>query len=69
MSTGPTGDGVSYWATIKISKKLDKDQLKAVVNQITAILQQNQGSIEAEARVSDHGNPSFSFAFKKPGGP
>lgn len=68
MSSGPTGDGVSYWATIKISKKLDKNQLKAVVTQIEAILSQNQGSIEAEARVSDQGNPSFSFAFRKPGG-
>ena len=67
MAGGPIGDGISYWATIKISKKMDEAALKQVRKQIEDILALNQGSIEAEARVSKDANPSFSFAFRKPG--
>lgn len=65
MSGGPIGDGINYWATIKISKKMDAAALQQVKSQIKAILDQNQGSFEAEARVSKDGNPSFSFGFRK----
>lgn len=69
MSSGPTGDNISYWATIKISKKMSPNELKALKQQIEALIAPHQGSIEAEARVSKDANPSFSFGFRRaPGG-
>ena len=43
MSGGPVGEGQSYWCTIKISKQLTKDQLKAVKQQIQQILAREPG--------------------------
>ena len=68
MASGPTGDSVNYWATIKISKKMSAAELKQVRQKIVDILKTCQGSIEAEARVSKDANPSVTFAFRKPGG-
>lgn len=61
MSSGPVGEGMSYWATIKISKEMNKDQLRTVVDKIKAILQENSGSIVSEARASSKATPSFSL--------
>ncbi|HEU4923205.1 MAG TPA: hypothetical protein VFT23_09035 [Burkholderiales bacterium] len=61
MSSGPVGEGQSYWCTIKISKQLTKDQLTAVKQQIQQILDANQGSIIAETRASTRAIPSFTL--------
>lgn len=61
MSSGPVGEGMSYWAAIRISKEMNKEQLKVVVAQIKAILDANSGSIVSEARASSRAVPSFSL--------
>ena len=61
MSSGPVGENMSYWAAIRISKQLKKEELKAVIQQITAILQANNGTIVSEARASSKAIPSFSL--------
>jgi predicted metal-dependent peptidase len=54
MSDGGIGNGLSYFAIIKISGDLDKDKLKAKIAEIEDILKQKDvnGKIVSEARVS-----------------
>jgi hypothetical protein len=63
MSSGPTGDGVSYWGAIRISGNLteqDLDDLKAALRKV---LEGNingkpvGGSLEQGAVVSGNNNP------------
>jgi hypothetical protein len=61
MSSGPVGEGQSYWCTIKISKQLSKPDLERVLGQIKQILAANDGSIIAETRASSRAIPSFTL--------
>ena len=61
MSSGPVGEGMSYWAAIRISKEMSKEQLEVVVGKIDAILKDNKGAIVSEARASSLATPSFSL--------
>jgi hypothetical protein len=61
MSSGPVGEGQSYWCTIKISKQLSKADLERVLGQIKQILAANDGSIIAETRASSRAIPSFTL--------
>jgi hypothetical protein len=68
MSSGPVGNGLSYWANIRISGQLTPQQLQAVVQQIEAILNGAgvNGKIVTEARLSDqNANPSFQVTYRK----
>jgi hypothetical protein len=38
MSDGGIGKGLTYWATINITGDLDKDQLKAVLDEVRRVL-------------------------------
>ena len=69
MSSGPVGEGQSYWCTIRISKQLTKDQLTAVKQQIQQILDANQGAIIAETRASTKAIPSFTLRAPDIAGP
>lgn len=66
MASGQVGDGLSYWANIKISGKLDNKDLKAVKGKIEAILKGKingkpvKGKIASEARASDN-NPTVTL--------
>jgi hypothetical protein len=61
MSSGPVGENLSYWAAIRISKPLKKEDLQAVVQQINAILNKNDGAIVTETRASSKSVLSFSL--------
>jgi hypothetical protein len=67
MSSGPVGEGMSYWATIKITKEMDKEKLREVVSQIQALLRPHNGSIVSETRASSKALASFSL--RAPDGP
>jgi hypothetical protein len=61
MSSGPIGEGESYWATIKVTKQLDKKQLQKLVKEIRDLLQKNGGKIVAEARASKRAASSLTL--------
>jgi hypothetical protein len=61
MSSGPVGEGQSYWCTIKVSKEMTRDKLKEVRDKIKAILDANGGKIVAEARASTTAKASFTL--------
>lgn len=61
MSSGPVGEGQSYWCTIKISKVLTKEQLNTLRGKIKAILDENGGKIMAETRASSTARSSFTL--------
>lgn len=68
MNNGPVGNGLSYWANIKISGNLTAAQLQAITAQIDAILTAPgvTGKIVTSARVSDQdANPQFAVAYRK----
>ena len=59
MSTGGSGNGISYYASIKISGTLETKDLEAVKKKINDILaatingKKVEGSIVKEARATD----------------
>ena len=61
MSGGPVGNGLSYYANIKISGDLTEQDLKKIVADINAILagkvngKDVNGKIASQARTSDQG--------------
>jgi hypothetical protein len=61
MSGGPVGEGESYWAAIKITKKLSKKDLQKVVAKLKQLLAANGGAIVSEARASTKATPSFTL--------
>jgi hypothetical protein len=72
MSGGGIGNGLSYWASIKISGDLTQQELEQVKKNIEAALKAKvggkdpKGTIELEARVSDKNSyPSFDTAYHK----
>lgn len=68
MNGGPVGNGLSYWANIKISGDLTAAQLKAVTDKIDAIIKAPgvNGQIVTQARVSDaNGAAQFQVAYRK----
>jgi len=68
MNGGPVGNGLSYWANIKISGNLTGAQLTALTNQIEAILKGPgvNGQIVTQARVSDtNATAQFQVAYRK----
>jgi hypothetical protein len=65
MSGGPVGEGMSYWATIKITKELTKGELQDVVKELKQVLARHGGTIVDEARASAAGVSSFSVGFRK----
>ena len=68
MNGGPVGNGLNYWANIKISGNLTGVQLKAITDQIDAILKAPgvNGQIVTQARVSDtDANYQFTVAYRK----
>jgi uncharacterized membrane protein (Fun14 family) len=65
MSGGPVGEGMSYWATIKITKELTKKELQDIVKKINDVVAQHGGTIVDEARASTAGLSSFSVGFRK----
>ena len=60
MSSGPVGDGVSYWGAIKVSGELTEQDLEDLKDAIKAVLEGNingkpvGGSLEKGAHVSDN---------------
>lgn len=67
MNSGPVGDGLSYWAHIKISGKLTARQLKAVTRKINAAIKAPgvKGRIVAHARVSDNAAQKMQLGYRK----
>lgn len=61
MSSGPVGNGLSYWAKIQISGDLTEQDLQQVLADIKAILagkvngKDVNGKVASQARVSDQG--------------
>ena len=56
MNNGPIGNGLSYFANIKISGKMTAAELRAVTAKINKILKAPgvKGRIVAHARVTDN---------------
>jgi len=70
MNGGPIGNGLSYWANIKISGDMTAAQLQALTAQIEALIKAPMrgvtGEIVTSARVSDtDANPQFTVAYRK----
>jgi len=68
MSSGPIGEGMSYWATIKVTKQMSKEELQTLKKKIQDLIAAHGGTIEDEARASTAGQSAFSVAFRKRGG-
>jgi hypothetical protein len=63
MSKGPTGNGVSYWATIQIEGAMSPEKLKKLVKDIEDLIRPAGGKIVTQARASTDGQPSFTIGF------
>lgn len=61
MSSGPIGEGQSYWCTIKVSREMTKEKLKELRDKIKALLDASGGEIVAEARASTTAVSSFTL--------
>ena len=70
MNGGPIGNGLSYWANIKISGTLTAVQLKNLTDKIEALIRAPApgvtGQIVTQARVTDtDGTAQFQVAYRK----
>jgi hypothetical protein len=67
MASGSVGEGISFWAAIRISGPMKGSrQLKDVVANIEQILRDNGGRIEHHVRVKDGVVPTFQLTFLPP---
>jgi hypothetical protein len=67
MASGSVGEGISFWAAIRISGPVKgRQQLKDVVASIEQILRDNGGRIEHHIRVKDGVVPTFQLTFLPP---
>jgi hypothetical protein len=72
MSDGGIGNGVSFWASIKISGDLKKEELQEVMQKIKGILngaaggKPVNGRLVSAARLSDKGGePKLTVTYDK----
>jgi hypothetical protein len=67
MSDGGIGNGISFWATIRIAGKLEKVELKAVTGAIRDILNKKgvNGELVHSVRLTADEMPVISISMKE----
>jgi len=67
MSDGGIGDGISFWATIRITGKLSKDELKETTNAIRRLLNERRvnGELVHSVRLTADEEPVLSISMKE----
>ncbi|MBX9776677.1 MAG: hypothetical protein K2Y71_20050 [Xanthobacteraceae bacterium] len=67
MSDGGIGNGISFWATIRITGELKKGDLKAVTNAIRDILNEKgvNGELVHSVRLTADEMPVLSISMKE----